>query len=116
MKKENNLSMYVTKAYHSLQLPKGSMYNNYIREKQTRSFSAPYSTNCTDRNFISNSFSGGYNYDSCRETCAFITMWPYVYTGTQCNGTIDIWKKCRSQVKPRDKCLTEHLQQALRRK
>ena len=71
MKKENNLSMYVTRAYHSLQLPKGSMYNNYISEKQTRSFSAPYSTNCTDGNFISNPFSGGYNYDSCRETVCF---------------------------------------------
>ena len=83
--------IYVTQYFKNLRLDHGE-YDVYIKEKRINSLTAPYTSNCTDENLISNIFSTRYSYDSCLETCA------YNYMLDKCNKTIDMWKKYNAPI------------------
>ena len=91
-------------------------YGMYIQKKHLISMPAPYTTNCTDGDFVSNMFSSRYTYSSCREQCAYDNMYK------ECGDTIDIWKKYITQSRKlfnnskyasREDCIREHLNQAI---
>ena len=69
-RKENT---YITTAHETLLL-KPSHYRIFINEQHTSRLPSPYSSNCTDGNLISNTFSDRHTYNSCKETCLY--SWP----------------------------------------
>ena len=89
-RKEN---IFMTQYSQSLVLKQGHFYEIDIREKHIKSKPAPYTSNCTEGNDVSNMFSTKYTYDSCLETCA------YNYMYQKCKATIDMWKKYNTPIK-----------------
>ena len=89
--RNNKEHIYLTQYFKNLRLKHG-VYDVYIQEKRINSLPAPYTSNCTDGNLVSNIFSAKYTYDSCLETCA------YNYMYQKCNDTIDMWKKYRAPI------------------
>ena len=87
--------IYATQYFQTMRLSPG-IHEIYIREKHIKSLQAPYTSNCTDENVVSNMFSDKYTHDSCQETCA------YHYMYQKCNDTIDMWKKYNTKVKQID--------------
>ena len=107
--------MYISQYSPLLKFGIGA-YQINIREKHTKSLPAPYISNCTNSNVVSNIFSKRYTYRSCRETCAYKNMY------NECGDTIDIWKKYntrgthpynKSKYYSRRECIKELMNQAL---
>ena len=77
---------HVTEMPHATLKGKGLHYLNY-REIAVKRLAAPYKTNCTYANFVSNMFSHRYTSSSCKETCHFkFLKW-------KCNNFYPIWMK-----------------------
>ena len=110
--------LYVSLYRQILKLPYGK-YEIDIREKHISSLPAPYTSNCTDGDLVSNIFASKYTYDSCQETCAHNHMYQ------ECGDTNDIWKKHHAPIQQifnnskyfsRESCISNLLWQATLRK
>ena len=78
--------IYIKTFDQHLKLEPGS-HELFINEKSITRLPHPYSSNCTDGDQVSNTFSDRYTHDSCRETCLYEHMFK------ECDDVIDVWKK-----------------------